>query len=281
MSLRITVRIPGQRSQLGACRKLINAMLDEDRDIRYRELHSDDRLEYGLTNKTGVPFPPFVNASAEFPDLMFSFSWEGLDGESGGRATIENGRLVSQDAGVDKTSGQQDAVVHIAAANDGTIHLAVALQAVSDAYCTGYAVTAEQHGYFLWQRAADESRLIATHGMTDQWEREWILRDSVWTPTALAGDRAIPTATLATLEKITNEFAAEWLWFAAEDEVDTALERHRFSSYGLIVNPANLRSEKIRSLPRDTTRGIYFSTLQSPFESMVDALDRCWREGWS
>jgi hypothetical protein len=277
MSLRITVLIPGPRSQLDACRKSLNAMLDDERDLRYRERHTDSRLEYGLTSKTGVPFPPFVNASEEFPALTFSFLWEGLNGESGGRATIEHGGLISRELGGEKSGEGHAGAVHVLAAHDGTIYLAVAMHNQAGDRWIGYAATADQHGYFSWERSGAEPRLVTTTGIADRWETQWALRNDEWAQMALTDDREIPVETLTTLENIANEFAAEWLWFAAENAVDTALERHRFGLYGLVVNPANLRSEKIRALPRDETRGITYSTMQAPQAMVIDALDRCWR----
>jgi hypothetical protein len=279
MSLRITVLIPGPPGRIDACRRSINAMLDDDRSIRYREKHSAARLEYGLTSRAGVPFPPFVEASTEYPELTFAFSWEGLDGEAGGRATIESGRLVSQAVGVQsgKANDRRNAAVHVVAAHDGTIHLAVACSQKSDDECIGYVVTAAQHAYFSWQRAGDESCLMTTNGIADAWESRWTHRNDEWTASPLVDDRMIPAATLTTLEQVANDFAAEWLWFAAEEEVDTALERHRFVLYGLVVYPANLRSEKVRTLPRDAKSGITYSTVQAEQTLLIDALDRCWR----
>ena len=61
----------------------------------YSEHHADGVLEYRFQPKVGVPFPAFVEASAQFPELRVEASWE-TDAVLG-RAVIESGKLVERD----------------------------------------------------------------------------------------------------------------------------------------------------------------------------------------
>jgi hypothetical protein len=68
------------------------------RDIEaedYTEHHGEEGLEYRFEPKIGVPFPVFVQASADFPELRVEARWE-TDAVKG-RAVIECGRLTERD----------------------------------------------------------------------------------------------------------------------------------------------------------------------------------------
>ena len=61
----------------------------------YTEHHSEGVLEYRFAPKLGIPFPTFVAASGQFPELRVEAQWE--HGGKRGRAVIENGRLVEKE----------------------------------------------------------------------------------------------------------------------------------------------------------------------------------------
>ena len=278
MSLRVTVLVPGPADRIGLCRQRINLLLDAERSERYRERHTADRLDYGITTRSGIPFPPFVNASAEFPDLVFTFTWEGLNGESSGRAVIANGCLLDQDAmgRAPLSPGGATDAVHIDAELNGTIRIAAALRVTNAGPTLGYAATAEQHAYFCYQHAVDAVELMMTVDIADAWSRAWEQRAAAWSSMPMPVPNAIHATSLAMLDDIANGFAKEWLWFAAEPIVDTALERHRFTLYNLTVRPANLRSAKLRTLPTDPPHGITYTTVGPSQTAVIDALVRCW-----
>ena len=71
-------------------------MRDPDTDP-YTEHHAADRLEYRFEIAKGIPFPSFVAASAEFPELRVEAEWD-ANGVKGG-AAIECGKLVEKWAG--------------------------------------------------------------------------------------------------------------------------------------------------------------------------------------
>ena len=61
----------------------------------YTEHHAEGVLEYRFEPKQGIPFPAFVEASADFPELRVEAKWERDD--SRGRAVIEAGKLVERE----------------------------------------------------------------------------------------------------------------------------------------------------------------------------------------
>src|SRR5512134_1728921 len=60
-----TVVVEGDPPLLAGYRARVNALLDAEPAGPYRELHAAGRLDYRL-KASGVPYPPFVEASAEF-----------------------------------------------------------------------------------------------------------------------------------------------------------------------------------------------------------------------
>lgn len=60
----------------------------------FTEHHAPGCLEFRFEVVNGIPFPTFVAASAEFPELRVEVEWD-KDGARGG-AAIENGRLVDK-----------------------------------------------------------------------------------------------------------------------------------------------------------------------------------------
>jgi hypothetical protein len=60
----------------------------------YTEHHAEGVLEYRFEPRLGIPFPTFVAASNEFPELRVEAEWEHRGVR--GRAVIENGRLVEK-----------------------------------------------------------------------------------------------------------------------------------------------------------------------------------------
>jgi hypothetical protein len=91
---RAVVRVTGA-GRLEDFRERLRWLMVRDIDAEdYTEHHAEGILEYRFEPKHGIPFPPFVTASAEFPELRVEAEWE-RDGVRG-RAVIENGRLVER-----------------------------------------------------------------------------------------------------------------------------------------------------------------------------------------
>lgn len=76
-------------------RERLRWLMVRDIDVEdYTEHHAEGSLEYRFEPKRGIPFPAFVAASADFPELRVEAEWE-HEGVRG-RAVIENGRLVEK-----------------------------------------------------------------------------------------------------------------------------------------------------------------------------------------
>jgi len=256
MSLQVVVTIPGPADALAACRARLAMLLAEEFSGRYREHHVTDRLEYRITVASGVPFPPFVAASVEFPVLEFSFHWQGTAGEAGGTASIADGRLSGFDAGAIGASGPDP--VHVEATPDGVIRIALAVRRDGDRVL-GYAASDTAHHYLEW----DGATLRCTHDVTDRWVRAYRLADGTRRDAPQAIDAPIAPATLTILESISMTFATAWLWFDAEPEVDTAVERQRHAALGRPVRPANLQGARLRGLVPGDDGMLRLSTLDA------------------
>ena len=89
------VRVTGSAGRFEEFRERIRWLLVRDPDCDpFTEHHAPDRLEYRFEVVNGIPFPAFVAASAEFPELRVEADWD-KDGAKGG-AAIESGRLVEK-----------------------------------------------------------------------------------------------------------------------------------------------------------------------------------------
>ena len=88
------VKITGA-GRLADFRERLRWLMVRDIDAEdYTEHHAEGLLEYRFEPKAGIPFPAFVQASADFPELRVQAEWD-RDGVQG-RAVIENGRLVER-----------------------------------------------------------------------------------------------------------------------------------------------------------------------------------------
>ena len=82
-------------AQLAQFRERVRWLLVRDPDVDpYTEHHGAGGLEYRFQVEKGIPFPTFVAASAEFPELRVEAEWD-QDGKQGGVA-IEAGRPVEK-----------------------------------------------------------------------------------------------------------------------------------------------------------------------------------------
>src|SRR3989304_4658257 len=90
-----TITVEGDEALLAGYRRRVNELLDAELGEPYRELHAPGRLDYRL-KADGVPYPVFVTASGEFPQLVVEVQWEYPGGAASGRATIQAGRLTQQ-----------------------------------------------------------------------------------------------------------------------------------------------------------------------------------------
>jgi hypothetical protein len=89
------VRVTGDAGRFEEFRERVRWLLVRDPDVDpYTEHHAPDRLEYRFALEKGIPFPSFVAASGEFPELRVEAEWEKSDARGG--VAIEQGRIVEK-----------------------------------------------------------------------------------------------------------------------------------------------------------------------------------------
>lgn len=89
-----TIRVTGV-GRLTDFRERVRFIMVRDIDAEpYTEHHTEDALEYRFEPKLGLPFPAFVEASADFPELRVEATWR--TDKVRGHAIIEAGKLVER-----------------------------------------------------------------------------------------------------------------------------------------------------------------------------------------
>lgn len=89
-----TIRVTGV-GRLAEFRERLRFLLVRDIDAEaYSEHHTEEALEYRLEPKSGLPFPAFVEASGDFPELRVEAQW--THDKVRGRVVIEAGKLVER-----------------------------------------------------------------------------------------------------------------------------------------------------------------------------------------
>jgi hypothetical protein len=268
-----TVVVEGDAPLLAGYRERVNALLDAESSGPYRELHAAGRLDYRLKAR-GVPYPPFVAASAEFPELTVRVEWQNPLGGTGGSATIRAGRLVDQSTGSAIEAGR---ALELRAERDGTIALALVTRRRRSDEWIGYAVTAQQHGYF--RASGGATVLEAADGAEPEWAERWIVSGDTATYTELDPPEPLDATLAEELERLAHDFADEWLWFDAAPVEDTAIERRRYADYGFTINPANLRAAKLQTVLKPAPGGGRVLEATEPeARSVVALVTRLWRQ---
>ena len=94
-AFRAVVRVTGT-GRLEEFREQVRWLMVRDIDAeQFTEHHAEGILEYRFEPKLGIPFPAFVAASGEFPELRVEAQWE--HGGRRGRVVIENGQIVEKE----------------------------------------------------------------------------------------------------------------------------------------------------------------------------------------
>jgi hypothetical protein len=164
------VRITGT-GRLADFRERLRWLMVRDIDAEdYTEHHAEGVLEYRFEPKKGIPFPAFTEASGDFPELRVEAEWD-HDGVRG-RAVIENGRLVQDEALAAAPPG-----IEVEVAADGTLVCGLVTKRGGKGWL-GYAVTAERQTYFRHEGGAlalvapedaDEALEEAAFGFVEEW----------------------------------------------------------------------------------------------------------------
>jgi hypothetical protein len=96
-----TIRVTGV-GRLADFRERLRVLMVRDIDAEpYTEHHTEEALEYRFEPKAGLPFPAFVEASGDFPELRVEAEWR--HDRVRGRVVIEAGKLVERT--LDKEDG--------------------------------------------------------------------------------------------------------------------------------------------------------------------------------
>ena len=273
MNLVATITVSGDPHLLREYRRHVNRLLDEEGGASYRELHSEERLEYEFKLHGGIPFPPFVSASQAFPDLTVEVEWsEAVLGRSG-RAIIRNGVLAEQAAQTHAPGGS--VLQEVRAGPDGALGLAVTCARWRDSW-HGYVIAADEHAFFHVAGSARSCELSASDGIDADWAERWRVSPDGAAYAALAPREPIAEEELRELDRLALEFSRDWVWFDASPPEETAIERQRFSAYGYPVRAANLRSEKLRKVLRPENGGLAFGSFGEEARWVPELLRRCW-----
>ena len=93
------VRVTGGAGRFQEFQERVRWLMVRDPDVDpYTEHHGPDRLEYRFKMEKGIPFPSFIAASGEFPELRVEALWDkgGDKGDAKGGVAIEQGRIVEK-----------------------------------------------------------------------------------------------------------------------------------------------------------------------------------------
>lgn len=264
-----TITVEGDEGRLAGYRKRVNELLDAELGEPYRELHAPGRLDYRL-KADGVPYPVFVTASGEFPELVVEVQWEHPAGAARGRATIQAGRLTQQSTATGAAAPEASCELRVE--RDGMIAIAIVCRRRSRGEWIGYAVTASQHALFRLERRGAASLLEATDGAEPEWAERWTIEGDRVGYAELEPREPVDERLLGELDRLANDFADEWLWFADGAPEEIAVERQRYDRYGLKVNPANVRIQKLKTVLRETATGGFELAIEDPEAAAVAAL---------
>jgi hypothetical protein len=264
-----TITVAGDDALLAAYRKRVNELLDADFGEPYRELHVPGRLDYRL-KADGVPYPAFVTASGEFPDLVVEVEWQHPAGAASGRATIQAGRLTEQST--DAGAGAAAARCELRVERDGTLAIALACRRRGEREWIGYALTASQHALFRVSQRGAVRVLEATDGVEPEWAQRWTIAGDRVGYAELDPREPVDERLLGELDRLASDFADEWIWFADGAPEETAVERQRYERYGFKPNAANVRAEKLKTVLREAEGGGFALAITDPDAAAIAAL---------
>lgn len=266
-----TVTAAGEPAALEALRSRVNALLAEEFDGTLKELHTPGRLEYRLSARAGLPFPALVAASEATPDLAIEIEWDDPVQGTHGSATVAAGALKRQESAMTSATGDAGGV-DVRADADGTLVLAVVCRRLGEDWI-GYALTAGEHAFF---RVRPGPMLEATDGVELEWAERWRIGADGAMYAELDPREPVEPLLATALARLADEFAEEWVWFAADDPVETAVERSRYAAYGYRVSEANLKSAKLRGVMRRDGDAYAYGSLGAAGGDVAALISRHW-----
>jgi len=277
-------RVTGERTQLAAFDARLKLLFAEQQvggDID--EQHADDMLHYDLKVEGGIPFPPFALASREFPELEIAVEWVNSGAGTRGTARIAGGTLADQNTENLGAAAGSDHDLSIMLNADGYLALALAVLRTGRDEYRGYALTGRQDALFRVVRdpAAGRVELLATQGAAE-WCRAWSMMPGCELEyRELDPPQPVEPGEFRELEKLAQDFVAEWIWFGNGPLEEIAIERERYQRLGYTANDANLRSSALHRI-RDKLAGdgaLHYTTLGPDSAWVEEVIARCWAGG--
>lgn len=276
----VTFEVSGEPSQLAAFDARVKQLAAEQEVTgEFEEQHAAGRLHYDLKVEGGIPFPPFVLASGEFPEISITVMWVNHDAGTGGTARIARGMLVEQNIeGIASAAGQALAIKLKA---DGYLALALVVLRTGRDEFRGYALTGRQDALFKIVRdpTTGACELVTTHGAAE-WSRTWRV-----TPghephyRELDPPQPIAQSEFSELENLAQAFVAGWIWFGNAPREETAIEAARYQRLGYAVSDANLRASalhRIKDIAANEGGALHYSTLDAESAWIEHVITRCW-----
>jgi hypothetical protein len=275
-----TLTVTGPREQLPAADARIKTLLVEEIfSGEFEEHHGDDALSYDFKVHGGIPFPAFSAASLEFPELKIAAEWVNVAAGRKGRALLTSGTIAEHVEEAIATGSAEARNRYLLAAPDGTLQLAFALVRRDRGEWAGYALNHERDAVFCITRVGDAIELRTTEGAAE-WAYAWRLSgpDDALPPAALA--QSVDQVMYAELERLAQDFVAEWFWLRNAPAADNAIEIDRYARYGYTVRDANVRAARLHRELAATDK-LEYSTLDADHGWIRDVLLRCWAGGFS
>lgn len=287
MSLLIhaTITISGAASLLGTCDARIRQLLDEQQiEGEIGEHHGAEALCYDLKVKGGIPFPVFVEASQEFPDLKMVVEWVDIDAGARGVTTIVNGQLTAHQVDALVTATRSARPVYVAVDSSGRLELALIFFRANRDEWLGYALTADRDALLRVVRApeSDAVELFATEGGAE-WRLRWCvsLAQSGCECEVLPDPQEIDGAMYRELEQMARDFVAGWIWFASGSQEEIAIEEERYKTAGQTIHAANVKALRLHNMKGEPARPndkLQSSTLSADETWVRDVVARSWLE---
>jgi len=275
-----TLTVSGDSALLTAADARIKALLVEEIfEGGFEEHHGDTALSYDFKVRGGVPFPAFALASQEFPQLEVVAEWVNVAAGRRGRARMVDGKIVDHVEDAIAIDATDTANRYFDVAADGTLQLAFAVVRRDRNWWTGYMLSHERDALFQVVRDGEAVELRVTEGASE-WARMWNLRsaDAAADPQALEPQQAVDPELYDELERLAQDFVAEWIWLREAPAAETAIERDRYGRYGYTVSDANVRAARLQRMRGDADmhQPLVYSTLDAESDWITSFLNRCW-----
>jgi hypothetical protein len=276
-----TIRVTGPREQRESFQaRLYVIAATEPIDGEVEERHGEGELLYDLKVRGGIPFPPFVAASRESPDLEIDAEWFNANAGLRGRARIHRGVLQEQQITRREAA---DSGVYVEIEPAGRLALALACRENGPGSFAGYAASSSRDAMFLLTRSPGEAagELLATSGGNPEWSEHWLLdfEADICEHGVVDPPAPIPEDLRAKLEESARALLRDWVWLASAPVEDIIIEQRRYEEKGREVRPINLKSVRLKELEQQETSGRrVVDTLPPDLEWLKEVMRECWAE---